>query len=147
SFHAVADAAASIDTACVGTYRLQDGRDVDVAASGEGHYRWRMKDGTSGRLARDADGSWSSTLGWTERADGHRVVLSDCTDGRIAFDGIEGARLRFDTTETRFEVAGASLAGRLVLPEGPGPVPIVVLVHGAERDSARDHYTLQRLFP
>src|SRR5690606_38233641 len=58
-----------------------------------------------------------------------------------------GMRLRFDTTETSFEVAGATIAGRLVLPEGQGAVPIVVLVHGAERDSARDYYTLQRLFP
>ena len=43
--------------------------------------------------------------------------------------------------------AGVSLAGRLVMPKGSSRVPIVVLVHGSERDSARDFYTLQRLFP
>src|SRR5690606_34454026 len=51
------------------------------------------------------------------------------------------------TIDTRFDVQGATLAGRLVLPPGDGPVPVVVLVHGAERNSARDDYALQRLFP
>jgi pimeloyl-ACP methyl ester carboxylesterase len=33
------------------------------------------------------------------------------------------------------------------MPKGNSRVPIVVLVHGSEHDSARDFYTLQRLFP
>jgi hypothetical protein len=33
------------------------------------------------------------------------------------------------------------------MPKGNGRVPIVVLIHGSERDSGRDFYTLQRLFP
>ncbi len=41
-----ATAATPPDDACVGTYRLQDGRDVDLARSGDDGYRWRMKDGT-----------------------------------------------------------------------------------------------------
>jgi uncharacterized protein len=44
-------------------------------------------------------------------------------------------------------VAELSSRGRLVLPERNDPVPIVVLIHGAERDSARDSYALQRLLP
>jgi uncharacterized protein len=42
---------------------------------------------------------------------------------------------------------GLKLVGRLVLPKGNNPVPIVVLVHGAERESARESYALQRLLP
>jgi hypothetical protein len=34
-----------------------------------------------------------------------------------------------------------------VLPTGTDPVPIVVLIHGSERDSARDWNALQRLLP
>lgn len=145
---APAAALAQIDAACLGTWRLQDGRDLDIARADDGHYRWRMKDGTSGLLSPAVDGSgWTSTLGWTGRDDGHRVMLADCGRGRVAFDGVGGERLAFETVETRFEVQGATLAGRLVLPPGDGPVPVVVLVHGAERSSAREYYALQRLFP
>ncbi|PYK08403.1 MAG: alpha/beta hydrolase [Verrucomicrobia bacterium] len=51
-------------------------------------------------------------------------------------------------TDTVFEGReGIKLAGRLVMPKSNDPVPIVVLIHGAERDSARDSYALQRLLP
>src|SRR5690606_13154984 len=93
------------------------------------------------------DGGWTSTLGWTGRPDGHRVELDACADARLRFDGVAGERIAFDTRETRFAVQGATLAGRLVLPPGDAPVPVVVLVHGSERSSARDDYALQRLFP
>ena len=65
----------------------------------------------------------------------------------MRFAGISGARIDFDVRETRFVVEGGTLAGRLVMPRGQRIVPIVILIHGAEHDSARDHYALQRLFP
>ena len=40
-----------------------------------------------------------------------------------------------------------TLAGRLLLPKGSATVPIVVLVHGSEHDSARDFNPLQRILP
>jgi uncharacterized protein len=51
-------------------------------------------------------------------------------------------------TEALFEGrSGAKLSGRLVLPKGNEQIPIVVLVHGAERDSAREWNALQRMLP
>jgi hypothetical protein len=50
-------------------------------------------------------------------------------------------------TETTFDSGGVKLVGRLVMPKGEGKVPVVVLVHGSERTSARDFYALQRMFP
>jgi uncharacterized protein len=131
----------------IGTYHLQDSSDVDIGATDRPHLRWRRKDGTTGALTEASDGGWTSTLGWTERPDGKRVSFSDCAKGEIRFDGVTGKRIAFDVTETKFQGAGVSLAGRLVMPKGNSRVPIVVLVHGSERDSARDFYTLQRLFP
>ena len=67
--------------------------------------------------------------------------------GEISFDGVKGKRIAFDVTETKFQGAGVSLAGRLVMPKGSSRVPIAVLIHGSEHDSARDFYALQRQFP
>jgi uncharacterized protein len=63
------------------------------------------------------------------------------------FDGLLRQRIPFLVTETTFESHGVKLAGRLVLPPGSAPVPITVLVHGAEHDSARVNNFLQRLLP
>jgi len=141
-------AAATPATDChVGSYRLDDGRVVDIAPSDDAHLRWRMTDGTTGALTRTGDGDWTSTLGWTAHADGHRIAFGACAAGTLRFDVHTGQRIPFDLTETRFTSQGAELVGRLVLPAGNARVPIVVLVHGAEHDSARDDYALQRLFP
>ncbi len=131
----------------VGTYRFASRPDVDIGPGEEGKLRWRRKDGTAGELTRTSDGSWTSTLGWTGRSDGIRVVLGACGSEVIRFDGVEGKQVAFDVTETHFAVEDAVLVGRLVMPKGTGAVPIVVLVHGSEHDSARDYYSLQRQFP
>lgn len=138
---------ASVGNCHVGAYRLVDGSVVDVGPSDGSHLRWRREDGTTGLLTSHADGTWSSTLGWTDRPDGIEVAFSDCTKGRIDFNGTRGQRIAFDVTNTRFQGAGVTLAGRLVLPKGNGRVPIVVLVHGSEHMSALDFYSLQRMFP
>src|SRR5690349_7325792 len=80
---------ASADECHVASYRLTDGRAMDLAPSSEGAMRWRMEDGSSGKLARAGD-EWRSTLGWTDRPDGHRVTLGACGSGEITFDGIRG---------------------------------------------------------
>jgi uncharacterized protein len=131
----------------IGIYRLSDNSDVDIAPGDEDRLRWRRKDGTSGALSRNPDGSWSSTRGWTERPDGKRVSFSECDAGEIHFDGLKGKRIALDVTETRFRSGGIDLAGRLVMPKGLRPVPIAVLVHGSEQFSGRDFYALQRSLP
>lgn len=145
--HSVATAAEKADDCRIGIYRLSDNTDVDIAPSDEGRLRWRRKDGTSGALTKDPDGSWSSTLGWTKRPDGKRVSFSECDAGEIRFDGLKGKRIALDVTETRFQSGSVDLVGRLVMPKGQRRVPIVVLVHGSEDFSGREFYALQRLFP
>jgi pimeloyl-ACP methyl ester carboxylesterase len=142
---AVRAAKSAPDDCRVGSYLLGDGSVVDVGNSTPPALRWRRPDGTSGALTGEA-GSMTSTRGWTGRPDGHRVTF-DCAHGRISFDEVPGKRIQFDTHETRFDVAGVSLAGRLIMPPGKQRVPVVVLVHGSEDSSALDFYSLQRLFP
>jgi hypothetical protein len=142
---AVADDA---QTHChIGSYRFVSRPDVDIGGDDDDKLRWRRQDGTTGELTHTSAGSWSSTLGWTGKPDGIRVVFPACGGDSIDFNGVQGKRIAFDTTETRFKVEDAELAGRLVMPKGTGPVPIVILIHGSENDSARDSYALQREFP
>ena len=132
----------------IGTYRFSDGAIVDIARFEGDTFRWRKFDGTTGVLHKKGDDSWTSTLGWTDHPDGHTASFTHCATGEIEFDGKKADRIPFDVTDTVFEGhGGLKLAGRLVLPKTNDPVPIVVLVHGAERDSARDSYALQRLLP
>ncbi len=136
------------DSCQKGTYRFSDGEIVDIARSEGETFRWRKFDGTTGVLHKKDDGSWTSTLGWTDRPDGHTASFTRCATGEIEFDGKNAHRIPFDVTVTVFEGrGGVKLAGRLVLPKSNDPVPIVILIHGAERESARDSYALQRLLP
>jgi dienelactone hydrolase len=147
AFLLFAQAGQAADDCHVGAYRLADGRVVDVAPAGEAALRWRLFDGATGRLTKAAGGGWTSTYGWTDRPDGTAVSFSDCAAGEIRFAGLAGRRIALDVTDTRFQGRGVALAGRLVLPKGAGRVPIVVLVHGAEHDSALEAYFFQRLLP
>ena len=141
-------ARASDSTACyVGTYQLSAGGFVDIAPTDGNTLRWRRFDGTTGALTEKEDGLWTSTYGWTERPDGKTVRFSPCAAGRIYFDGEEGRRIRFNVRDTTFVSHGVPLVGRLILPQGTAVVPVVILLHGAEHDSARQFNPLQRLLP
>jgi pimeloyl-ACP methyl ester carboxylesterase len=142
----VARASQAIDCH-VGTYRLSDGEMVDIAPSDSNTLRWRRFDGTTGELTKKEGGLWASSYGWTGRPDAKSIRFSGCEAGRINFSGVEGRRIKFDVTETAFTSHGARLAGRLILPKGTAVVPIVILLHGAEHDSARQSYALQRMLP
>ena len=131
----------------LGSYRLSDGQTIDIAPSEGDTWRWRAFSGETGRLHQDANGAWVSTRGWTDQPDGKEVAFSDCAAGTITFGGQTGRRIAFDVVETTFASRGVTLKGRLLLPEGDAKVPIVVLVHGSEHDSALESYALQRMFP
>lgn len=129
----------------VGDYLLADGADVDIAPSEGETLRWRKFDGTTGSLQHRDDGTWVSSRGWTKSADGIVVSFSGCD--AIRFAGIPGSRRPFVVRDVVFESHGTSLVGRLVMPPGEAKVPVVVLMHGAEHDSALQDYYLQRMLP
>jgi len=130
----------------IGLYRLADGSNVDLGRSAGDDLRWRRTDGRTGRLRLGNDGIWRSSLGWTDKPDGNDVLL-DCRRSRIRFGPISGIRVPLQVKESQFKSSDATLAGRLILPASTHPVPIVVLVHGSEHDSALEYNALQRLLP
>lgn len=135
-------------TSClIGGYKLANDKVVDIEHADGGDLSWIMFDGESGGLHRQASGQWDGTYGWTDRKDGKTVNFEPCAKGKINFDGVGGRRIPFDVRNISFESHGTRLAGRLVMPPGTGKVPVVVLIHGSEDDSAIDSYYLQRLLP
>src|SRR5260370_20037412 len=120
----------------IGAYRFSDGEIVDIARSEGGTLRWRKFDGTTGALRNKQDSLWTSTLGWTDRPDGHTVSFTRCATGELEFDGKKAHRIPFDVTDTVFDGRGGiKLAGRLVLPQGKHPFPIVVFLHVSQNES------------
>jgi pimeloyl-ACP methyl ester carboxylesterase len=141
-------ASATVTKDChVGSYRLRDGKVVDIAPSDGEALRWTLWSGETGKLNPQPGGTWKSTFGWTDLPDGKMISLSDCNAGEIVFGEEAGQRIAFDVADTIFESNGVKLVGRLVLPKGSEKVPVVVLVHGSEHDSALDSNRLQRMFP
>ena len=146
SFSALAGADVKRDCH-IGSYRLSDGRVLDIAPSEGNTLRWMTFTGERGQLHPQANGTWTSTYGWTDRPDGKTVSFSDCDQGEMMFENEPGRRIAFDVRDTSFESNGVKLVGRLVMPKGSGKIPVVVLVHGSEHDSALESYALQRMFP
>lgn len=139
-------AAESVASDCpVGSYRLADGTDVDIARSDERTLRWRKFDGTTGKLRAKSNGVWTSTRGWTDVADGITATFAGCDN--IVFGGQSGKRLVFDARDVTFVSHGTTFAGRIVMPLGDDKVPLVVLIHGSENNSAIESYSLQRMLP
>jgi dienelactone hydrolase len=131
----------------IGAYLMDNNQTLDIAPSEGSTLRWTAFNGETGQLHSNQNGSWTSTLGWTGKPDGETALFSECSRGRIAFGKRHGKRIVFDVTETNFESNGTKLVGRLVMPKGRGRVPVVVLIHGSEQESARNGNALQRMFP
>lgn len=139
--------AASPDTACgAGVSRLADGRVVSVWGTVSGKLRWRTVDGRTA-LISGAGAEARATRGWTQEPDPTPFQLGDCAQGLTSFDGQAAQQLSFDVIETRFQGAGETLAGRLILPQGVDPAPILVEVHGSGDYSALDFNAMQHLDP
>lgn len=139
-------------TCHVGVYQTNAGAIIDIAPVTGSDLRWRALDGRVGRISQGQDGVWAGTMGWTDQPHPARFELGDCGSAQLTVDGLDGFdgvahRVPLDVTETEFESGGLTFAGRLVMPQGDGPVPVAVWVHGSERDSARVWAYSQRLLP
>jgi pimeloyl-ACP methyl ester carboxylesterase len=102
-----------------GLFRSADGREqVVIVARTADSLRYTFLDGRRGDV-----GAAGSPL--------------NCSEGRLASTGQADSwsPVEVRSTEASFQSHGATLGATLLEPPGPGPHPLVVLVHGSERTS------------
>jgi len=128
-----------VDTRFSGAYRFPDGHVAGISPTGE--ESWRMRDFASGAvhtLYPEGEDLFTARPGWDPEAPAEgtvRLTPEGLTWNRAGQE-IAAGRLALREKTARFQSGDAELQGRLVLPDGPGPHPAVVLVHGSEKDAA-----------
>lgn len=133
----------------LGGYRLDDGRVVSVRRSTDETLRYRLLDsGRSGRLYRDSGDGYVSGPGFSDREPVHLAVEFERDQNGLAralrwlptdASALRGKRIGRERWVS-FESEGTLLAARLHLPEGPGPHPGIVLVHGSGKSAASEWF-------
>ena len=143
-----------------GAYELDDGRILTIApSSGAQSLRFVFMDGNTGRLLPEKGQAdvpprkFTAGPGWAgETPIRTRVTFGTCNAATlsIAIDGkapITGKKRAFDIINAQFVSHGQKLAGRLVMPKTTERIPVAVLIHGSERDSALVFNRMQYLLP
>lgn len=160
-FFVVRDPPPDAKLACTyGAYVLSDGRILSISpSSGAEALRFVFMDGDTGLLLPDTGQTgtipqqFSAGPGWAGKTPIRtKVNFEPCAVGAlsIAIDGkapVQGKKRAFDITDVSFVSHGITLAGRLVMPKVKTKIPVAVLVHGSERDSAILYNRLQYLLP
>ena len=133
------------DTRFTGAYRLDDGALVVVAPRDDKTLRFKLMNGDTGALwpTGEADG-FEGGPGWAEQEPvinrvrfqrNERGLVSGLTwqrtENAVPVDH-KATRLPLHEEIVTFPSGELSLRGKLMLPEGPGPFPAVVVVHGSE---------------
>lgn len=141
------------DTRFTGAYALEDGTQVFVSPREGKVLRYRMMNGESGALWPTGDGAFEGGPGWSEREPVVNRVKFARGDGRSGFDWrraddkvVHARWLDLPERVSKFPSGKLALRGKLVLPQGAGPFPAVVFVHGSESDSAVDYYSEPYLY-
>lgn len=141
------------DTRFTGAYALADGTQVFLSPREGKVLRYRMTNGASGVLWPTGDGEYEGGPGWDLREPVVNRVKFARADGRSGFDwrradepAVHARWIDLPERIAKFPSGALSLRGKLVLPEGAGPFPAVVVVHGSEADSAVDYYSEPYLY-
>lgn len=133
------------DADCAGSWRLDGQGGLAVTSSQDG-LRWRTLDGQTGQFVPEKDG-WQAYSGWTDQPE-ERQIQFNCADGLSVFEGLTAHEAPVIRHETVFTGAkGTQLSGRLILPAGDEPVPVLVQVQGWGKASALLHDPFQHLLP
>ncbi|WP_129647459.1 alpha/beta hydrolase family protein [Peristeroidobacter agariperforans] len=141
------------DTRYTGAYRFDDGTLMIVGPRNGSELRFKLMNGDTGGLwPTDEHGKYEGGEGWAERepvtnrvefqrnSAGDVVGLTWRRLGDVKSPSGNAIRLPLRQEIVTFPSGELTLRGKLILPEGQGPFPIMITVHGSEDYSAVDHY-------
>jgi dienelactone hydrolase len=142
------------DTRYTGAYRFNDGALVVIGPRDTTDLRFKLMNGETGALwPTDQNGNFEGGAGWAERApvtnrvqfqrnsEGDVIALTWRRLGDIKSPSGNAIRVPLRQELVTFPSGELTLRGKLILPEGPGPFPVMIPVHGSEDYSAVDHYS------
>lgn len=133
------------DPACAGSWQLENGSGIAVTPAAEG-LRWHSLDGQTGRFVFEKE-QWRAYAGWNDMPESRQIEFT-CGAGLSIFEGSPAIAVPVVQQDTVFSGAkGTKLSGRLILPEGSQPVPIIVQVNGFDRSPAVGHDPFEQLLP
>jgi len=136
-----------------GAYALADGTRLVVQPSDLPNLRWRMLDGTSGKLFPTGEaGAYTGGTGWRAKTPVTvRATFGACDAGRVRWErdgaATEGRRVALPTTPIRFASGDQTLYGELVMPVSGKARAVVVLQYGSGEESAVANNYVQHLLP
>jgi uncharacterized protein len=132
-----------------GAYALEDGSFVFISPAEDGKLRFRTLAGESAALWPVSDHMYEGGRGWAERAplfnrfsfetddnDRPQALVWEQSGNATRHAPLVPLREKITT----FGSGNLTLRGKLVMPQGAGPHPAVVLVHGSGAESAVDYY-------
>jgi pimeloyl-ACP methyl ester carboxylesterase len=150
----VASREQAVETRYTGAYRFEDGTLVVISPRDAQSLRFKLMNGETGALwPNEATGAYEGGKGWAERdpvtnrVRFHRDAAGKVT-GMTWEKVVDGTTVQSELTRVplreefvTFPSGNLTLRGKLVLPEGEGPFPVVITVHGSEDYSGVDHYS------
>lgn len=138
------------DTRFNDAYRMADGSIITISASTPERVRvFHVNNGAVQAFYHKADNTFDVVNGYGNRdvvANGHFTfnnqgeVSGAVVNDNGAQQSIE--RLNLQHEEVYFQTGDLTLRGKLTLPPGEGPFPVVIMIHGSESYSAVDYYAL-----
>jgi len=136
-----------------GAYALADGSRFVIQPGDAPNLRWRMLDGTSGKLFPTGEGTYEGGDGWSVRTPVTvKVDFGACGADNVRFQrgaapAVEGRRIAQPTTPITFASGDQTLYGELVMPASGKARAVVVLQYGSDKESAVANNFVQHLLP
>ena len=140
-----------VDDRYTGAYQMSDGSILTIMPSTPERLRLRHMDGRVRALYYTETGMFEVADGFSSRgvigSAEFRYEDGVAADATLKLDGEQSQirRLALRREDMEFQSGDIRLRGRLTLPHGDGPFPVVIMVHGSEDYSAVDYYHLPYL--